>query len=276
MSDTVEDVLQQETMADAVPNKVKVPDTATQPPESVTEAEASPAKKAEKATSLLAGFEKSLEMNMKFSQMNLQGVNVADLRAWRASGRPKKVEDNGAKAVTEPEGVMKSDEKTAIEPPKKDQGPPPESLKAVPDTMKEEKFNKTMSDTVQDVLQQGTMADAVPNKVNPLGIKPDAEISDANKFEPLGAPHPPPARIQAHVAQSGKALLRASLASRPCLRTALRSSCRDGSRRWTRLCGTESLPHDMQAAVMQVAFRGFPAPLLLPRAGPGARMVHCG
>ena len=56
------------------------------------------------------------------------------------------------------------------------------------------------------------------NTANPLGIKPDAEISDANKFELLGAPHPPPARIQAHVAQSGKALLRASLESRPPLR----------------------------------------------------------
>ena len=49
------------------------------------------------------------------------------------------------------------------------------------------------------------------NTANPLGIKPDAEISDANKFDLLGVPHPPPARIQAHVARSGKALLRASL-----------------------------------------------------------------
>merc|ERR1719271_1746438 len=75
MSDTVEDVLQQETMADAVPNKVKVPDTATPDLphqvllESVTEAEAAPAKKAEKAKSLLAGFHESFEMNMKLSQM---------------------------------------------------------------------------------------------------------------------------------------------------------------------------------------------------------------
>ena len=183
MSDTVEDVLQQKKEVKsptrrrrifrmfsgssgcfAVPKKeVKVPDTATPDLphqvllESVTEAEAAPAKKAEKAKSLLAGFHESFEMNMKLSQMTRRGVNVADLRALRASVRQKKVEDNRAKAVIEPAGVMNSGEKTAIEPPVDlttvtvplcGDGPSTESLEVLPDTMKEDQFNQTMSDTV--------------------------------------------------------------------------------------------------------------------------------